>query len=115
MASVIDVYTQRIVGGRASQTMTTDFVLDGLEQALYAREPGNDGSLIDHSDRGAQYVSIRCNERQAEAAIEPSAGSRGGRYDKVLAENDQGPLPGRTDPPSCAQESLESVELAILG
>lgn len=61
--------------------MTTDFVLDALEQALYARQPGNDGSLIHHSDRGSQYVSIRYSERLAEAAIEPSVGSRGDSYD----------------------------------
>ncbi|WP_208459503.1 hypothetical protein, partial [Burkholderia plantarii] len=30
--------------------MTTDFVLDALEQALYARQPGEDGTLIHHSD-----------------------------------------------------------------
>ncbi|KGD49397.1 tnpB domain protein [Burkholderia pseudomallei] len=34
--------------------MTTDFVLDALEQALYARQPGVDRTLIHHSDRGAQ-------------------------------------------------------------
>jgi transposase InsO family protein len=34
--------------------MTTDFVLDALEQALYARQPGEDGTLIHHSDRGSQ-------------------------------------------------------------
>jgi len=37
---------QRIVGWRVSQSMTTDFVLDALEQALYARQPDNDGTLI---------------------------------------------------------------------
>ena len=48
--------------------MTTDFVLDALEQALYARQPGNDGSLTHHSDRGSQYVSIRYSERRPKPA-----------------------------------------------
>ena len=61
--------------------MRTDFVLDALEQALYARQPGNDGSLTHHSDRGSQYVSIRYSERLAEAGIEPSVGSVGDSYD----------------------------------
>ena len=39
VAFVIDVYARRIVGWRVSKTMHTDFVLDALEQALYARQP----------------------------------------------------------------------------
>jgi putative transposase len=57
--------------------MRTDFVLDALEQALYARQPECDGSLVCHSDRGSQYVSIRYTERLAEAGIGPSVGSKG--------------------------------------
>jgi transposase InsO family protein len=39
VAFVIDVYARRIVGWRVSRSMQTDFVLDALEQALYARRP----------------------------------------------------------------------------
>ncbi len=38
--------------------MKTDFVLDALEQALYARTGQREGDLVQHSDRGSQYVSI---------------------------------------------------------
>lgn len=41
VAFVIDVFARRIVGWRVSSSMTTDFVLDALEQALYARRPGD--------------------------------------------------------------------------
>ena len=51
--------------------------------------PG-DNSLIHHSDRGSQYLSIRYSERLAEASIEPSVGSRGDSYDKALAETING-------------------------
>ena len=54
VAFVIDVYARRIVGWRVSSSMHTDFVLDALEQALYARQPERDGALIHHSDRGSQ-------------------------------------------------------------
>ena len=81
VAFVIDVFARRIVGWRVSSSMRTDFVLDALEQALYARQPERDGSLICHSDRGSQYVSIRYSERLAEAGIEPSVGSKGDSYD----------------------------------
>ncbi len=70
--------------------MRTDFVLDALEQALYARQPERDSSLIHHSDRGSQYVSIRYTERLAEARIEPSVGSKGDSYDNALAETING-------------------------
>ncbi len=56
--------------------MRTDFVLDALVQALYPRQPERDGSLVCHSDRGSQYVSIQYIERLAEAGIDPSVGSK---------------------------------------
>lgn len=43
-AFVIDVFVRRIVGWRVSSSMRTDFVLDALEQALYARQPERDGA-----------------------------------------------------------------------
>ncbi len=85
VAFVIDVFSRRIVGWRASRSLRTDLALDALEQALYDR-PVDDG-LIHHSDRGVQYVSIRYTERLAEAGIEPSVGSRGDSYDNALAES----------------------------
>ena len=90
VAFVVDVFARRIVGWRVSSSMTTDFVLDALEQALYARQPGDNGTLIHHSDRGSQYLSIRYSERLAEAGIEPSVGSRGDSYDNALAETING-------------------------
>ena len=50
MAFVVDVFARRIVGWRVSTRMKTDFVLDALEQALYARQPHRTGGLIHHSD-----------------------------------------------------------------
>ena len=57
VAFIVDVFSRFIVGWRVSRNMKTDFVLDALEQALYARQPEKSG-LIHHSDRGSQYVSI---------------------------------------------------------
>ena len=53
-AFVIYVFARRIVGWRVSSSMRTDFVLDALEQALYARRRERDETLIHHSDRGSQ-------------------------------------------------------------
>ncbi len=85
VAFVIDVYARRIVGWRVSRNPTATFVLDALEQALHARRVTE--SLVLHSDRGSQYVSIRYTERLAEAGIEPSVGSVGDSYDNALAES----------------------------
>ena len=114
VAFVIDVYARRIVGWRVSSSMRTDFVLDALEQALYARRPERDGSLIHHSDRGAQYVSIRYSERLAEAGIEPSVGSKGDSYDNALAETINGLYKAELIHRRAPWKTKESLELATL-
>ena len=54
VAFVMDVYACRIVGWRQSSSMRPDFVLDALEQALYARQPEHTDALIHHSDIGSK-------------------------------------------------------------
>jgi putative transposase len=87
VAFVIDVFARRIVGWRVSTLMTTQFVLDALEQALWQRKPLGNKSLIHHSDRGSQYLSIRYSERLADADVDPSVGTVGDSYDNALAES----------------------------
>jgi transposase InsO family protein len=113
VAFVIDVFARRIVGWRVSRSMRTDFVLDALEQALYARQP-NLGTLVHHSDRGSQYVSIRYTERLAEAGIEPSVGSKGDSYDNALAETINGLYKTELIHKRAPWKSREAVELATL-
>jgi transposase InsO family protein len=114
VAFVVDVYARRIVGWRVSSSMTTDFVLDALEQALYARQPERDSSLIHHSDRGSQYVSIRYSERLAEAGVEPSVGSKGDSYDNALAETINGLYKAELIHRRAPWKTKEAVELATL-
>jgi putative transposase len=114
VAFVIDVYARRIVGWRVSRSMHTDFVLDALEQALYDRQPERAESLVHHSDRGSQYVSIRYTERLAEAGIEPSVGSRGDSYDNALAETINGLYKTELIHRRGPWKTRESVELATL-
>lgn len=111
VAFIIDVYARRIVGWKASRSARTDFVLDALEQALYARK--RDGELIHHSDRGVQYVSIRYTERLAEAGIESSVGSVGDSYDNALAETINGLYKAEVIHRQ-SWKNLEAVELATL-
>jgi len=114
VAFVIDVFARRIVGWRVSRSMRTDFVLDALEQALYARQPERDDALIHHSDRGSQYVSIRYTERLAEAGIEPSVGSKGDSYDNALAETINGLYKAELIHRRAPWKTVESLELATL-
>ena len=114
VAFVIDVFARRIVGWRVSSSMQTDFVLDALEQALYARQPNPEEALIHHSDRGSQYVSIRYSERLAEAGIEPSVGSKGDSYDNALAETINGLYKAEMIHRRAPWKTKESVELATL-
>ena len=86
VAFVIDVFARKIVGWRVSTSMTTQFVLDPLNQALCQRTTSKVG-LVHHSDRGSQYLSIRYTERLAEEGIDPSVGSVGDSYDNALAES----------------------------
>ena len=114
VAFVVDVFARRIVGWRTSSSMTTDFVLDALEQALYARQPERDSSLVHHSDRGSQYVSIRYSERLAEAGVEPSVGSKGDSYDNALAETINGLYKAELIHRRAPWKTKEAVELATL-
>ena len=120
-AFVSDAYSRRIVGWRTAASMPTSLPLDALEMALWTRErsghaPGGrlDG-LIQHSDAGSQYTSIRYSDRLAEAGAIASIGSVGDSYDNAQAES----LIGlyklecvRRDGP---WRGVEDLELATLG
>lgn len=114
VAFVIDVFARRIVGWRVSSSMHTDFVLDALEQALYARQPERNEALIHHSDRGSQYVSIRYSERLAEAGINASVGSKGDSYDNALAETINGLYKAELIHRRAPWKTKESLEIATL-
>jgi putative transposase len=113
-AFVIDAFARRIVGWRVSSTASAGFVLDALEQALHERRPVRRGSLIHHSDRGVQYVSIKYTERLGEAGLEPSVGSVGDSYDNALAETVIGLYKTEVIHRRSPWRSLAAVELATL-
>ena len=114
VAFVIDVFARRLVGWRVSASMRTDFVLDALEQAIYAR--GHDAltDLVHHSDRGSQYLSMRYTDRLADAGIAPSVGSCGDAYDNALAESVIGLFKTEVIQRKGPWRSLEAVEFATL-
>jgi putative transposase len=114
VALVIDVFARRIVGWRVSASMRTDFVLDALEQAIYARRGDALTGLVHHSDRGTQYLSMRYTDRLADAGIAPSVGSQGDAYDNALAESVIGLFKTEVIRRKGPWRSLEAVEFATL-
>ena len=74
VAFVIDVFARRIVGWRVARSMRTDFVLDALEQALYARRAERDGALVHHSDRGSR--GCRTGHTRMGRLVQPSTPAR---------------------------------------
>ena len=90
VAFIIDVFSRAIVGWQASTSLRSDLAIDALEMAIYSRNHRDLSSLIHHSDRGVQYLSIRYSERLGEAAIVASVGSKGDSYDNALAESFNG-------------------------
>jgi putative transposase len=114
VAFVIDVFSRRIVGWRASSSLRSDLALDALEQALYERPIAQSDRLVHHSDRGVQYLSIRYTERLAEAGIELSVGSTGDSYDNALAETVIGLFKTEEIYRRGPWKGLEDVEFATL-
>lgn len=88
-AFVSDVCSRRIVGWRTATRMPTDLPLDALEMALWTRARNGEDvtGVIQHSDAGSQYTSIRYSERLADAGAIASIGTVGDSYDNALAES----------------------------
>ena len=112
VAFVTDVFSRCIVGWRVSSSLRSDLALDALEQAVHARGP--EQGLVHHSDRGAQYLSIRYSERLTNAGIARSVGSVGDSYDNAMAETINGLYKAELIWRRGPWRNIEEVELATL-
>ena len=111
---VIDVYARFIVGWRVSTSMQTDFVLDALEQALYARKPQRGGALTHHSDRGSQYVSHPLQRAASRSRHRTVCGQQRRQLRSRPGRDDQRLVQGRADSRRGPWKTREAVELATL-
>jgi putative transposase len=84
LATVLDVFSRRIVGWAAGAHLGTGLVLAAIDVAIAARRPRP--GLVHHSDRGTQYASLAFGARLAEAGIAGSMGAPGTAYDNAVAE-----------------------------
>ncbi len=55
LATVLDLYSRRIVGWAMAERMTGDLTLNAMHMALRRRQP--EAELLHHSDQGSQYTA----------------------------------------------------------
>ena len=89
VAFIIDVFSRRLVGWKASRTMTASLVVDALNMAAWTRRTKLDG-LICHTDAGAQYTSVSYTDRIDELGVSASIGTAGDSFDNAMAESVMG-------------------------
>jgi len=85
LASVLDLFSRRIVGWAISDSLATPLVSEALRSAIEKRSPQR-GELLHHSDRGCQYTSDDYQKTLQTLGIECSMSRRGNCYDNAVAE-----------------------------
>ncbi|MDB9846272.1 IS3 family transposase [Acidimicrobiales bacterium] len=85
LATVLDVFSRRIVGWSYANHMRTELIVDAIDMAVEQRKPGR--GLIHHSDQGTQYTSLDFGRRCRQLGIDLSMGSVGDCYDNSMAES----------------------------
>ncbi|CAI8927386.1 transposase [Bacillus sp. IT-79MI2] len=85
LASVMDLYSKKIVGYSFSRNMTTNLVVKALENAYYTQKPPE--GLILHTDLGTQYTSQEFQTLLANYKIKPSFSKKGCPYDNACIES----------------------------
>ena len=85
LATVIDLYSRKVVGWSMDERMTSTLVNDALSMAIQSRRPMP--GLISHTDRGSQYASDSHKELLKEHGILQSMSRKGNCYDNAVAES----------------------------
>lgn len=84
LASVMDLYSRKIVGWSLGERMTKELVLEAFDKACERQKPPAD--LIHHSDRGSQYASDEYRERLTANKMIGSMSRKGNCYDNACIE-----------------------------
>jgi len=85
LATVIDLFSRKVVGWSMDDNMRVSLVNDALEMAIKRRKP-KDG-LIWHTDRGSQYASHAHRNLLKENGIVQSMSRKGNCWDNAVAES----------------------------
>ena len=85
LATVIDLYSRRVVGWSMSHRMQASLVNDALLMAIWQRKPAK--GLIWHTDRGSQYASKTHRSLLKDHHIIQSMSRKGDCWDNAVAES----------------------------
>jgi transposase InsO family protein len=85
LATVMDLYSRRIVGWSLDTTMTESLVSDALNMA-FDRRKSTPGLLV-HSDRGVQYRSQKYIDRLTNKGCQISMSRKGNCWDNAPMES----------------------------
>jgi putative transposase len=90
LATILDLYTRRVVGWAMSDRMTSDLTMSALKMALQQRQPR--AGLIHHSDQGSQYTDQAYQMLLKDYGIRASMNGVGSWYDNAPMESFFGTL-----------------------
>jgi len=85
LATVIDLYSRKIVGWSMDDNMKVDLVNNALNMAITHRNPPS--GLIWHTDRGSQYASYSHKDLCEQNSIIQSMSRKGNCWDNAVAES----------------------------
>ncbi|WP_428739797.1 IS3 family transposase [Sulfurimonas sp.] len=85
LATVIDLYSRKIIGWATGHRQSTQLIIKALESAV-SRLTKNDKVIL-HSDQGSQYSSYEYKQFAKKHNIIPSMSRRGNCYDNAVAES----------------------------
>jgi transposase InsO family protein len=91
LATVIDLFSRRVIGWSLAGHMRTELVADALTNAAATRGGHIDG-VVFHSDRGSQYTSAAFGELCDQLGVTQSMGATGVCWDNAAAESFFGTL-----------------------
>ena len=86
VATVIDLYSRRLIGWAISERHTADLVSDALRMA-HAVRGGNTAGVIFHTDRGSEYTSHAFTGLCEQLGVRQSMGRVGSCLDNAVAES----------------------------
>lgn len=85
LATVIDLFSRKIVGWSMADNMKTQLVNDALQMAIWQRKPPK--GLIWHTGRGNQYASKAHRALLKTHKIQQSMSRKGDCWDNAVAES----------------------------
>lgn len=90
VATVLDLFSRRIVGWSMQSSMSAELVMSALGMAIWRR--GAPRQLIHHSDQGSQYTGAAFQKMLADLNIECSLSRRGECHDNAVMESFYGTM-----------------------